>query len=480
MNGITILIWITIALIGVISIIAVKLRLGGKALESDEKSIIPNSESLKNLLSRDESSNNNAKKPGSLYPNSTPKFQDTIEPQQSIEIDDNTVNYEYENPNQVLIDYGNEVEKFQEPIKQNQMDIMTQNDNDKTELKDLFTIDELIRESKRKDDERDRESKKIDDDEGDLTEIKDSIRNPTATEPLIEEIIEEDESNETVAPLIEEEPVSENISDAIDEDAEIELDAPTTASQKDIEDVINTASQENEEPIESISDDENITDVLLNADDDSQDIPNEEIKEPTLKTPSKVGENNDYTLGASIDDANLFEDDDDMDLDYRKDLDKITNKIKGSKIFQEVKEKLTPEVSETPEEETFIRNVNEYDEFAPIINETHIDYDDMHVMSADDRLRQENTRRVFNMAKNSPEPELAQPKTPTIKDKPARENIKISINNNNLVLKPGDEIIYNHLGETYSSQVYAINGDDISVMYRRKHMAIPSWSLRSV
>lgn len=499
MNGITILIWITIALIGVISIVAVKLRVGGKELENDEKSIIPSRESFKKMLSSDKSSNNNAKQPSSLYPNSTPNTQsnqDTIKPQQSIEIDDNTVNYEYENPNQVLIDYGNEVEKFQEPIKQNQMDIMTQNNNnnDKTELKDLFTIDELIRESKRKDDERDRESKKIDD-EGDLTEIKDSIRNPSATEPLIEEIIEEDEANEPAAPLIddnepvseipepaieEEEPISENIADAINEDAEIELDSPTTASQKDIEDVINTASQESDEPIESISDDENITDVLLNADDNSQDIPNEEIKEPTLKTPSKVGENKDYKLGASIDDANLFDDNDDMDLDYRKDLDKITNKIKGSKIFQEVKEKLTPEVEETPEEETYIRNVNEYDEFTPIINETHVDYDNLHVMSADDRLRQENTRRVFNMAKNSPEPELAQPKIESIKDKPARDNIKISLNNNNVVLKPGDEIIYNHLGETYSSQVFAINGDDISVMYRRKRITIKPEDVKKV
>jgi (E)-4-hydroxy-3-methylbut-2-enyl-diphosphate synthase len=48
----------------------------------------------------------------------------------------------------VLINYDNTVEKFQEPIKQNQMDIMTQNnDKDTSELKDLFTIDELIKEN---------------------------------------------------------------------------------------------------------------------------------------------------------------------------------------------------------------------------------------------------------------------------------------------------------------------------------------------
>ncbi|MBR1611404.1 MAG: ATPase, partial [Methanobrevibacter sp.] len=70
------------------------------------------------------------------------------------------------------------------------------------------------------------------------------------------------------------------------------------------------------------------------------------------------------------------------------------------KIFQEVKEKLTPETEEAPEtgDETFIRNVNEYDEFEPIINETHVDYDDLHEITEDEKLRQENTRRVFNMA----------------------------------------------------------------------------------
>lgn len=163
-----------------------------------------------------------------------------------------------------------------------------------------------------------------------------------------------------------------------------------------------------------------------------------------------------------------------MDLDYRKDLDRVANKIRGSRIFQEVREKLTPETEETPEinDETYIRNVNEYDDFEPIINETHIDYDDLHEMTDDERLRQENTRRVFNMAKNSPEPELAEPKIGSIKDKPVRDNIKITINNNEEVLKKGDEIIFNHQGETYSSQVYAINGDDISVKYRRQNITI--------
>ena len=90
------------------------------------------------------------------------------------------------------------------------------------------------------------------------------------------------------------------------------------------------------------------------------------------------------------------------------------------------------------------------------------------------------------MAKSSPEPEMEskgepiQPKVPEIKSKPARDNIKLSINNNDFVLKKGDEIIYNHDGETYSSQVYAINGDDISVRYRGKNIKIKTSDVKKI
>ena len=84
------------------------------------------------------------------------------------------------------------------------------------------------------------------------------------------------------------------------------------------------------------------------------------------------------------------------------------------------------------------------------------------------------------MAKRSPEPELAEPKIGSIKDKPVRDNIKITINNNEEVLKKGDEIIFNHLGETYSSQVYAINGDDISVRYRRQNITIKPEDVKKI
>ena len=491
MNGITILIWITIAIIAIIAIIVVKLHYKGTELENDEGSILPDTGAINEILSSSKQNNNtypnnrrslSPKKPENnkaIFSRSTdvtPKNDEYIVPQN---VEENQLkNYEYQSHNQVLVDYDNTVEKFQEPIKQSQMDIMTQNNKDKTELKDLFTIDELIKESKRKDSEREKESQTITraEDE-DLTEIKESIRrnreNKTE-EPLIEEVISEDEKEETISDLIK---------DSTNEDVKTEEKPLEVTSQKDIDKAISTASKESEEEITSISEDKNITDVLLDTNDDSHDIPNEEIKEPALKTPSKVGENKDYELGASIDDANLFDNDnDEMDLDYRKDLDRVANKIKGSKIFQEVKEKLAPEVEEPSVigDESYIRNVNEYDEFAPIINETHIDYDELHAVSEEDRLRRENTRKVFNIAKNSPEPEIAESKIGAIKAKPTRDNIKITINNNDEVLNVGDEIIFNHQGETYSSQVYAINGDDISVKYRRQNIIIKPSDVKKI
>ena len=477
MNDITIILWITIFIIAVIAIILVKLHYRGEELENDEGSILPSSESISNALNVGKqtinSIGNNDKKPSneprSLSPQNSqqnthnlfrrteetsPKSDVYIIPEVEI---DAINNIEYESENQVLINYDNSVKKFQEPIKQSQMDIMTQNNKDTTELKDLFTIDELIKESKRKDSEREKESKTIKkEDDAELEEIKESIKNKTE-EPLIEEIIKEDKK-ETIGDLI--------------KDTEESSETPSVASQKDVEEAISSASEESEEIVE-ISEDEGITESLLNQEIEA------EIEEPALKTPNKVDDN----FGASIDDTNLFGEDDTMDLDYRKDLDKFANKIKGFKIYQEVKEKLVQEPEEVEDPETYIRNVNEYDRYEPIINERHIDFDadynQLHEMDDDQRLRQENTRRVFNLAKNSPEPELAHPK-PSIKNKPSRENIKIELNNSEVVLKKGDEIIFNHLGETYSSQVYAINGDDISVKYRRQNITIKPSDVKKI
>ena len=487
MNVITILLWITIAIIGAIAIILVKLHYKGDELEAEEGSILPNTGSLSGIIAQGKeklssgsndnglSSRSTQTNTKSLYGN-RPRTASTgsdayIVPEVE---EDNNVTYQYESENQVLINYGNDVKKFQEPIKQSQMDIMTQNKEDKTELKDLFTIDELIKESKRKDNEREKESQRTEEEDPELIELKESIKRRKehpVEDPLIEEVVSE---NETIGDLIKDDEPQVGIASAISAEEEAPETETNTASQKDIEEAITSASQESEEEIESISEDSNITEVLLESesDDDSLDIPNEEIKEPTLKTPSKVSESKDTEFGAPIDDG--------MDLDYRKDLNRFTNKITGSKLFQDVKEKIITETEELrpKEDETYIRNVKEYDEYEPIINETHIDYETLHETD-EQRLRKENTRRVFNN-KKSPEPELAQPKVGEIKSKPSRDNIKINIGNAEYVLKKGDEIIFNHMGETYSSQVYAIKGDDIYVRYRRKDITIKPEDVKKV
>jgi hypothetical protein len=514
MSIITILIWITIAIIAAIAIIVVKLHYRGDQLEHEEGSILPDGKSINESLSigknKDNAQKNNSSKnsPRSLSPRSPKEnnrnlFSRSTETKSNDdtyivpEVETNNVkSYEYESQNQVLINYDNNVKKFQEPIKQSQMDIMTQNNKDTSELKDLFTIDELIKESKRKDSEREKESQTIrkDEDDAELNEIKESIKNKTQ-KPLIEEVIAEDKDEKVIEepaeiktqePLIEEAIAEDKDEKVIEEPAEIktqeplieeviaedkdekvieepaEIKTPSLASQKDIDEAITTASQESEKEVESISEDDNITDTLLKQ---------EEIAEPALKTPSKVEKT----------------ENDPMDLDYRKDLDKVKNKITSSKLFKEVKDKLNSEPEEIPLpkddvlQEEFIRNVSEYDEYEPIINETYMDiddgtYEDYHSQ----KIRQENTKRVFKTAQNSSKAEVSQPAVSEIKSKPERDNVKITINNTELVLKKGDEIIYNHDGETYSSQVYAITGDDISVRYRGKNIKIKTSDVKKI
>ena len=535
MNELTILLWITIFIIGVIAIIGVKLHYKGDELEKDEKSII-SSDTFSGILSYGQDKVDNT--PQKHF--TQPQFENDINPieevpqdeydvyiEPQVEENDNYKNIAYESENQVLINYDNEVEKFQEPMTEKQVEIMTP-DNEKHELKDLFTIDELIKESKRKDSEREKEAQQISkDDDAELDELKESIRqrkeNGDVEEKLIEEIMADEEINEllasdeneevveeeptiqqiieekpaeeepTIQQIIEEKPADETVQEVseVDEEKEdsieeaitapVEEETPSVASQKDIAEAIDNASQEIEEKeIESISDGENITDVLLNSE--------EEIKEPVLKTPTKIGESKDENLSAPIDDSNLYQSKEENDLDYRKDLAKITNTIKGSKLFQDVKDKLTgqpePEIDPLADiQDDYIRNVNEfeeYDEYAPIINETHDEFGEVYEPDYDQAIREENTRRLMKNAKPTPEPELAEPKIGTIKPKPSRDNIKIQLGNADVVVKKGDEIIFRHDGETYSSQVYAINGDDISVRYRGKNITIKPDDVKKV
>ena len=545
MNELTILSWITIFIIGVIAIIAVKLHFKGPELEKDETSILP-TDKIDGIISygQDKVFKGN-ETPEKEFTQTNPEndifaIEDAYQDETYIEpaTADNTYeNIGYESQNQVLINYGNEVEKFQEPMTEKQVEIMTP-DNEKHELKDLFTIDELIKESKRKDSEREKESQQINkDDDNELTELKESIRKrkdneevedqlieeiladeeisellnndekepETEEEPTIQQIIEEKPTEEepTIQQIIEEKPteeetvqevleVSEEKEETIEEAivSPIEEETPSVASQKDIAEAIDNASHEIEEKeIESISESENITDALLNSE--------EEIKEPILKTPTKIDESKKDEF-SGLDKDNKIESTVENDLDYRKDLAKITNTIKSSKLFKEVKDKITgepePEVDPLSDiQESYIRNVNdyneydeydEYDEYAPIINETHDEfgeiYEPEYEPDYDQAVREENTRKLMNNVKTTPKPEVTEPKITPIKSKPSRDNIKIQMGNADIVLKKGDEIIFRHDGETYSSQVYGINGDDISVRYRGKNITIKPEDVKKV
>ena len=546
MNETTILLWIAIFIIGAVAIFLVKKHFKADEIKKDDTSNLQTNE-ISNLFGNNqrplENDNIIQESPSQqeIFSQSDENYITYDYPE--VEVENNNSNtFEYSSQNQVLINYEKEVKKFQEPMKEYQVEIMSPDNNEKTELKDLFTIDELIKESKRKDSEREKESQQIrKDDDKDLEALKESIRqrkeNEQKEDKLIEEILaDEDEELLNSDEPVEETPVaSETINDILTNDenkveetqseevkeiikeeitspetseevetpdeesvqeiSNVETDKneiPSVASQKEIEEAINTASQEIEEKeVESISDEENITDVLLNSE---QEI-TEEIKKPTLKSPTKIEDNVDTTSEMS---NSIEEEEIDNELDYRKDLAKITNTIKGSKLFQDVKERFTSEPEEVEPisdlEENYIRNVNEYeDEYAPIINETHDDYIEgfgdtyepeydtiTPETSYNQTIREENTRRLFDNNIPKQETITQKPKIDAIKPKPARDNIKIQLNNSEVVLKKGDEIIFKHDGETYSSQVYAINGDDISVKYRRKNITIKPEDVKKI
>ena len=405
------------------------------------------------------------------------------------------------------------------------------NTNEKNELKDLFTIDELIKESKRKDDEREKESKTINKETDDNADIKESIkrRKSGIEDSLIEEVTDFDDSENENQDIKESIEKMHEIADAIKSTGSEDLAPDSIASQVAINKAIDSATTEEKEETVEISETKTITDAVINKEETPKEettvqetlTPVEDNKEtkvesindvitkkedkitaPPLKTPTKIeedsvsilsGADEDYEFGAPIDSSNLFEDENGelSDLDYRKDLAKITNTLKNSSIVKDIREKLAPEQpKEEPDlNEEFIRNVNSYSEdplyddyqdyeYEPIINETHVDYFDE---TPEDRLRQENTRRVFNIAKeNTVSEPIEETAIPTPKAKPSRSNLKITINNNEEVLRKGDEIIYRHDGETYSSKVYAINGDDIKVKYRRQDIIIKPSDIKKI
>ena len=557
MNETLTLVWACIAIIGIIAIIIVKLYFKDKESEEIDFSDIITKNPLQEMVSEKEKENNNIKTErtnpiSNYFSNDEPEitlkkegakpdneFNPYIVPERS-EKNINR-NISYSSQNQVLINYDNTVQKFQEPITETQRDIMNKNNENPdvtfkktTELKDLFTIDELIKESKRKDDEREKESKTINKETEDNSDIKESIKKN-------QEIKNEETDITDIKSSIEK---MHEIAEAIKSTKSEDLTPQSVASQKDIAEAIDSATKEPEkEEVPEISESTSITDAVIKKEPEvkeettvqetlpiteesvekapkeekiekapkeekieniSEVLPEgEKIKSPTLKTPTKVeedsisilpGADEDYEFGASIDSSNLFEDENGelSDLDYRKDLARFTNTIKNSGIVKDIREKLAPEPEEEegPNEE-FIRNVgsytedayetyDDYDDWAPIINETHVDYLEP---DPEENLRQENTRKVFENAKNNASSESlnsTEELIPTPKAIPEKSSLKVIINNNEEVLRKGDEIIYNHEGETYSSKVYSINGDDIKVKYRRQDITIKPGDIKKI
>ena len=462
MNGITILIWITIIIVGIIAIILVKLHYNGDELEKEESILFSTDNCISELISKRKektkiNDNNTLNNTNNSLSKKTNDKSDLFRKSDEIKKPDdeyitpevkknNLENFEYESQNRILVNYDNKIKKFQEPIKQSQMDIMTQiNKNKDTELKDLFTIDELIKESKRKDSEREKESKTISkkpENDKELDEIKKSIESKNKSEkPLVDSETTE-KKEETIGELIKNTTTKTTAGEIKSHKTQSTINTP-----------INTETKDTSENIDNIV--------------------QQEITKPVRKIP-KV---EDYTKETSINKPNTFEENNEqMDLDYRKDLDKITNKIKESKLYQEFKEKVTPEIEDMPEEDSmFIKNVQEYDE--PIVNETHTEYENIHgspKLGEDETLRQKNTKNMFN--NNTSSTTLTKP-TPASKSK---DSLTIKLNNNDITIKKGDEVIFNHKGETYSSQIYAIKGNDITVKYRRKKITIKPNDIKKI
>ncbi|WP_303336050.1 hypothetical protein [Methanobrevibacter sp.] len=324
------------------------------------------------------------------------------------------------------------------------------------ELKDLFTIDELIKESKRKTKSTTKTSSADDQPKFEKKEVA-SFLTPEERKEMKAKLNEmEDELKEKEA--------KKDLEDSVKEvETETVRDVLNKSESPIGSPILKTPTKT--EPLDEVIKDtvaEKISEYPPEVDQSTKKSTYTDILE---QEPSPVDQplKNDLFSQTTIDDEDYFSGEDDKEfdeLDYRKDLARITNKVKGSKIFKDVKNKLSSEeVEDDPSiDEEFIRNVRSYD--SP-------DEEDEYVV--DDFIA----------------PEPAAPKIETAKDLhikeiPKVDKIQIKINNNNSTLKIGDEIIYKYNGDTYSSKVFDIAGDDISVKFRGKYITIKPTDVKKI
>lgn len=278
------------------------------------------------------------------------------------------------------------------------------------ELKDLFTIDELIKESKRKQNTTKTEEEKV--------EVPSFLSPEEKTE--IENEIKKDETT----------PIEEDKLEDITPDEE-------TVSFEDIKPEVESYETAISSPILK-----------------SPSKTEEEYSEPTI-----TNDEDELLSETTIDDSELFEDEDYNELDYRKDLARITDKVKNSKIYNDVKNKLstgTLEEDDPSRDEEFIRNVRAYD--AP-----EGDYYTYEEAEYKPRTRKTQTAKDLH-----------------ITEAPKIDRLEIKVNNTPAVLRKGDEIIYKYDGDTYSSKVFGIAGDDISVKFRGKAITIKPSDVKKI
>lgn len=334
------------------------------------------------------------------------------------------------------------------------------------ELKDLFTIDELIKESKRK------------------SKAAPSIKKPKAEDKKASKkdanpFLSQDEKEKM------KDHIDEMESELKDRKAEEELDSSVKAVENEtVENVLDNSKSPISTPVLKTprKSGESLDDVVKETVAEKIDEYAPEVDQSTKKStytdiaeeqPQNVDQplKDDLLEETTMNDSNLFEGEDEEydELDYRKDLARITNKVKNSKLFSNVKNRLSADdEDEDPSiDEEFIRNVRSYDdtdEFEDAFKE-----DTEYEMSEDPYIRYEPEAPKIETAKDL-----------HIKEIPQTDKLQLKINNNSAVLRKGDEIIYKYNGDTYSSKVFDIIGDDISVKFRGKYITIKPSDVKKI
>lgn len=332
------------------------------------------------------------------------------------------------------------------------------------ELKDLFTIDELIKESKRK--TTPTPSSPSPSSNTNKNNDIPQFLTPEERESMKDHVEEmENELNQKAAERKQKEEANKVANETVTEvykHTQSPINSPILKTPRKTETSINDVIKETVE--------QKIEEYPPQVDESTKKETYTDIAESQPRTQDQPLNNNIFNEATTVNvEEGRSEDDDEYDdLDYRKDLARITNRVKNSKIFNDVKNKLKveEEVENNPTiDEEFLRNVRSYD--SP---------DEADVIVPEREFDDFETPYI--------EPEKAETKKDIAKklhiNPPKKEIIDLKINNNPAKLKKGDEIIFKYHGDTYSSSVLRINGDDIYVKFRGKYITIKPSDVKKI